>query len=399
MFARSDRTKTSVSSRLTTMTVCSRISTPTGCSSRPRLAASNRSNLPRRLTSPTPWCVRPSRSSHARVLPLALLDVAGAEYLATVVHQVGRDGGTFFVLYAAPVSDFMGPLAHAAARNILAALAVFLLALPALIYFARSISRPLARLSEEAELIQTFQLAAPIKMKSSVREVHTLIRSMSGMKSAIREVSKFVPKALVRELLQSEGSVEVGGTTRRVSILFSDIRDFTQIAESMPPEAPPERTCPNISRSLRPSSSRKGERSTNILAMRSSRSGTPRFRWSGMNIWPAQPHSNAVGAAGPQRALGRPGSGALAYALRGSRRRCRPRQCRIIRSHRLHGDRRHREPRIPAGGAQQVLWQRHSRQRRGRQHLFGCVPVQAHRAKPAEGCQQAARCLRASRDA
>jgi adenylate cyclase len=169
--------------------------------------------------------------------PSALLDVAGAEYLATVVHQVGRDGGTFFVLYAAPVSDFMGPLAHAAARNILAALAIFLLALPALIYFAHSISRPLARLSEEAELIQTFQLAAPIKMKSSVREVHTLIRSMSGMKSAIREVSKFVPKALVRELLQSEGSVEVGGTTRRVSILFSDIRDFTQIAESMPPEA------------------------------------------------------------------------------------------------------------------------------------------------------------------
>lgn len=188
------------------------------------------------LTDPV---VRQALEVFARDGPYAsaLFKVADAEYLATVVRQVGREGGIFFVLYAAPVSDFMGPLADAAARNILAALVVFLLALPAIIYFAHSISRPLSRLSEEAELIQEFQLAAPIKMKSHIREVHTLIRSMSGMKGAIREVSKYVPKALVRELLQSEGSVEVGGTMRRVSILFSDIRDFTQIAASMAPES------------------------------------------------------------------------------------------------------------------------------------------------------------------
>ena len=167
---------------------------------------------------------------------LARIDNDGAEYLATVVHQVGRDGSGFHVLYAAPMSDFMGPLVHAAARSILAATAIFLIALPALIYFAHSISKPLSKLSEEAELIQSFQLAEPIRLKSRVREVNTLIRSMSGMKGAIREITKFVPKALVRELLQSEGSVEVGGVTRRVSILFTDIRDFTDMAGQMPAE-------------------------------------------------------------------------------------------------------------------------------------------------------------------
>ena len=167
---------------------------------------------------------------------LARLDVDGSEYLATVVHQVGRDGSGFHILYAAPLSDFMGPLAHAAARSILAASLVFLLTLPAIIYFAHSISRPLSKLSREAELIQSFQLAEPIRLRSRVREVNTLIRSMSGMKGAIREVTKFVPKALVRELLQSEGSVEVGGVIRRVSILFTDIRNFTDMAGQMPAE-------------------------------------------------------------------------------------------------------------------------------------------------------------------
>ena len=53
---------------------------------------------------------------------------------------------------------------------------------------------------------------------------------MSGMKGAIREVSKFVPKALVRDILQTEKVVAVGGETRNVSILFTDIQDFTAIA-------------------------------------------------------------------------------------------------------------------------------------------------------------------------
>ena len=129
--------------------------------------------------------------------------VDGTDYVGTVDKQAAR-GGAFYQLYAAPLSDFQGSLADAAKRTIPIALIVFILLLPAIIYLARSISRPLARLSDEAELIQSFQLDGPIKMKSRVVEINTLIRSMSGMKSTIREVSKFVPKALVRDILESE---------------------------------------------------------------------------------------------------------------------------------------------------------------------------------------------------
>ncbi len=167
---------------------------------------------------------------------LATLDIGGTDYLATVDRQVGRDGGAFFQLYAAPLSDFQGTLAGAAGRNLPVALLIFLLTLPAIIYLARSISKPLIRLSKEADLIRSFQLNDPIKMRSGVHEVSTLIRSMSGMKSTIREVSKFVPKALVQDILENETQVVVGGETRRVSILFTDVKDFTPIAESMSPD-------------------------------------------------------------------------------------------------------------------------------------------------------------------
>ena len=85
-------------------------------------------------------------------------------------------------------------------------------------------------------MIRSFQLDDPIKLHSRVREMNTLIRSMSGMKGTIREVSKFVPKALVKDILESERQVVVGGETRRISILFTDVKDFTPIAEGMSPD-------------------------------------------------------------------------------------------------------------------------------------------------------------------
>jgi adenylate cyclase len=166
---------------------------------------------------------------------LAELSVADTNYLATVDRQITRDGDAFFQLYAAPLSDFQGSLADAAGRSIPVALLIFLLTLPAIIYLARSISNPLARLSKEAELIRSFQLDDPIRLRSRVHEVSTLIRSMSGMKGTIREVSKFVPKALVKDILESESQVAVGGSTRRVSILFTDVKDFTPISEDLSP--------------------------------------------------------------------------------------------------------------------------------------------------------------------
>lgn len=165
--------------------------------------------------------------------PLTRFHAAGADYFSTVVRQVARDGGVFFVLYAAPLSDFMGTFVDAAARSIPAALLIFALSLPAIAYFAHSISKPVMRLAGEADLIRSFKLDAPVGFDSRVREINALIRSMSGMKGAIREVSKFVPKTLVRDILETEKVVAVGGEARCVSILFTDVQDFTAMAGSV----------------------------------------------------------------------------------------------------------------------------------------------------------------------
>jgi adenylate cyclase len=167
---------------------------------------------------------------------LEAINITGEEYLASVVHQAQEDSEGLYIMYAAPRSDFEGSLAGSATRSLIPGLLVLLLALPAIIYLARMISRPLKKLSAEAGLIRSFNLDDPIDMNSPVLEIDALIGSMSGMKSTLREISKFVPKTLVKDILEEERDVVVGGEKRHISLLFTDVKDFTPISESMGPE-------------------------------------------------------------------------------------------------------------------------------------------------------------------
>lgn len=160
----------------------------------------------------------------------------GEEYLVSVVRQTQGDVHGLYIMYAAPRAEFEGSLAGSATRSLIPGLIVLLLAFPAIVYLARMISRPLIELSAETDLIRSFQLQSPIAMQSAVREIDTLIGSVSSMKGTLREISKFVPKALVKDILGDERDVTVGGEKRHISLLFTDVKDFTPISESMPPE-------------------------------------------------------------------------------------------------------------------------------------------------------------------
>ena len=167
---------------------------------------------------------------------LETLNAGGEEYLASVVRQTQGDVHGLYILYAAPRTDFEGSLAGLASRSLIPGFLVILLALPAIIYLARMISRPLRRLSAETDLIRSFKLKDPVAMESVVREIDLLIGSVSSMKATLREISKFVPQAIVRNILENEKQVAVGGEKRRLSLLFTDVENFTPISESMPPE-------------------------------------------------------------------------------------------------------------------------------------------------------------------
>src|SRR3990167_996157 len=55
------------------------------------------------------------------------------------------------------------------------------------------------------------------------------------MKQSLRSFQKYVPAALVRQLIKLGTAAEVGGEKKSMAFLFSDIRDFTTISERLNP--------------------------------------------------------------------------------------------------------------------------------------------------------------------
>lgn len=117
---------------------------------------------------------------------------------------------------------------------------VVLLASFAAIVLARGITQPLVELSREAQKVQAGDLSAKVMIQSQ-DEVGLLGQAFNTMTAGLREreherdVFGRVVSPAVREKLLT-GQLALGGETRQVTVLFSDIRNFSTMVEALSPQ-------------------------------------------------------------------------------------------------------------------------------------------------------------------
>lgn len=108
------------------------------------------------------------------------------------------------------------------------------------LFFSRSLSRPIKKLTDASRQIQEGNY--DIKIKSVSRdEIGELTDSFRDMAQGLVEreriksaFGKFVNKELAELVMNNE--VKIGGERKDVAVFFSDIRSFTKISESLEPE-------------------------------------------------------------------------------------------------------------------------------------------------------------------
>ncbi|MEZ5865945.1 MAG: adenylate/guanylate cyclase domain-containing protein [Geminicoccaceae bacterium] len=145
------------------------------------------------------------------------------------------------VAVAMPVAEIVAPLTAAARGTALVSLLILAAGLPLLWLVARLLSRPLIRLAAEAEAVRRFDLELPAVGASRVGEIRQLERAMAQMRASLRTFALYVPKALVKQLVEHDEVPEIGGERRDLTVLFMDLENFTSMAADLPPEAVMER--------------------------------------------------------------------------------------------------------------------------------------------------------------
>ncbi len=71
-------------------------------------------------------------------------------------------------------------------------------------------------------------------VQSPIREVAVLSRAIDTLDAAVKSFAAFVPVGLVRELLDLDQKLELGGHSRFLTIFFSDLEAFSTMSEEIP---------------------------------------------------------------------------------------------------------------------------------------------------------------------
>jgi adenylate cyclase len=97
------------------------------------------------------------------------------------------------------------------------------------------ISRPVSAITSDLARVGAFNISRDPSPTSFVREIAELGVSVDRMKASLRSFGHYVPTDLVRTLLARGIDAELGVEPRCVSIHFSDVENFTTIAEGIAP--------------------------------------------------------------------------------------------------------------------------------------------------------------------
>lgn len=133
-----------------------------------------------------------------------------------------------------PMDVFVGKVKDTQQKCLLISLGILFLSIFIIAYIAHRIARPINALADQANRITNFDLNDVPEVQSGIQEIQKLQFSITRMRNSLSSFGKFVPKALVRKLIDKGVDVKVGGKLRNVTLLFTDIAGFTTISETYP---------------------------------------------------------------------------------------------------------------------------------------------------------------------
>jgi adenylate cyclase len=161
---------------------------------------------------------------------------AGERYDAYVTCFPLSGGLRWGVAVVAPEDDFLGEVR----RNNLIGFAISLLAVLAAValsfVLAGRIARPLEEMAGEMEAVGKFDLLARDGRRTLFSEILAMQGALAGMKNGLRSFAAFVPTGVVRRIVETGRRAELGGSTVRITVTFSDLAGFTTMSETMSPD-------------------------------------------------------------------------------------------------------------------------------------------------------------------
>lgn len=164
------------------------------------------------------------------------LEEEGVQYLARISEFPLTQEHLWYVAVIVPFNDFFEDVIKTQHRTLLISFCILII-FSVLIYFAsKHISVPIMQLASEVDRLRRFQFEKLRKIKGHIIEINTLDTAIDAMRATLRTFGRYIPKDIVKGLVERGQEITLGGERREITIMFSDIANFTTYSESLPVE-------------------------------------------------------------------------------------------------------------------------------------------------------------------
>jgi adenylate cyclase len=152
-------------------------------------------------------------------------------------------GAPWVIMLHARESQIMAPVLHFRFYYLMGGLLCLMLSLALIQLGTGPLVSSIRRISRKATRVARGEYGDPLVVKSQ-DEIGQLTQSFNDMVAGLKErdlisntFGRYVDQEIAQKLLQRPETARLGGEKRQVVIMFTDIRDFTPIAEGLSPEA------------------------------------------------------------------------------------------------------------------------------------------------------------------
>jgi adenylate cyclase len=163
-------------------------------------------------------------------------DKAGKGFLFRVTKFALGERYSGSILLLAAQDDFVQNVRRLQFNGLVLAILVGAGFIPLVWMFGSQMSGSLRRITEQARQLQTLAEPELVPVTSYIREIHQLGTTMNLAQRAIWSFAHFVPKEIVRGLIDNSISTELGGAKQNITLIFTDVQGFTTIAEAADPD-------------------------------------------------------------------------------------------------------------------------------------------------------------------
>ena len=166
----------------------------------------------------------------------SIRDDQGREYLFRVAKFTLGEQSDASILLLAAQEDFAQDVRRLQFTGLILAIVAGAAFIPLVWFFGSGMSRSLKGITAQALRLQKLAAPDPSPVGSRIREISDLGSTVNLAQRTIWSFARFVPKEIVRGVMDNSISTELGGVREEITVVFTDVRDFTTIAESAAPD-------------------------------------------------------------------------------------------------------------------------------------------------------------------